>query len=61
MALAKWRADYNALLDSIKEGVYVQSTWGGWMLEQSPNYRVDFIESLENANAVLREGEERMG
>jgi hypothetical protein len=55
-------SEYSKFLASIKEGVFVQSTWGGWMLERSPNYRVDFIDSIEakDVNKILRDGEERM-
>ena len=54
--------EYSQFLSTIKEGVFAQTTWGGRMLEQSPDYRVDFVESRvrEAVNRVLREGEYRM-
>ena len=54
--------EYSKFLANVKEGVFVQSTRGGWMLEKSPNYRVDFIDSIESkdVNKILRDGEERM-
>ena len=48
-------------LKQLKEGIFVWATWGGAKLQDWPDYRVDFVPSRKDLNAVLQPGEMRMG
>lgn len=54
-------AERSQYLNQVREGTFAFVTRGGQVLEKSPDYRVDFVQSQKDLATALRSGEVPMG